>query len=300
MYFFHRSLSRFKDKPSDIVEDEKSHEAETGQHENQDKQTEETRLNPKPEEHKGFVNMAYSQTNGDDQEEKDMGSIFKSFNNFTSRFKFTPEKIEDTKPPEANYGTFDNSPKSPDDSPKKTDEATTNSNEANDVTGVPDKDQNTQRTIDKPANGISEKRGGSRSLPEVPTIVTGSQPNSPQKTSAKDETDGQTSSRQGVRRSTDNILFFEGATLSPDLDLRRRHSTDIIHVPQPLNEELVLEDLKKRGSPFQRRSTKKRQIPGKLSFSTIGADPGGCRGCAPPPETLYPSLNSFPYFASLL
>ncbi|XP_031557758.1 uncharacterized protein LOC116294313 isoform X2 [Actinia tenebrosa] len=90
-------------------------------------------------------------------------------------------------------------------------------------------------------------------MPEVTTIVTAPEPSEPeQKPDEKRKKGGKTASR------SDNVLFFEGATLSsPDLELKRRHSTDFVSVPRPLNEELIQQDMEKKGIPFKRKSTKK-------------------------------------------
>lgn len=248
---FFSSLPRFQNKPSSDSSDSEI-KSDKDHHQNS-QHTEETRLkhDQKSEEGQGIVNMAYSKSHGDVEEERDMGSIFKSFNSFTNRFRFTSDKIEETKP-ESSYGTFSETP------PKTSDETTYQA----DLTTKHDETPTEQNGMTTSPEHKMNKDQHEPKKTEVPTIVTGPQPSSPEKKSKNDKVDGDKSD-EIKRRSAENILFFEGATLSPDLDLRRRHSTDVVSVPKPLNEELVLEDMKKRGTPFKRRSTKKSYLRGK-------------------------------------
>ncbi|KAK3699302.1 hypothetical protein QZH41_018419 [Actinostola sp. cb2023] len=268
-----RSLSRFKSKPTDSDSEEKTADKEdqlqseqSEQHEAELKKSIPVEVNNKDkqqtEDSTGIVNMAYSQTNGDEQEQQDMSSIFKTFNNFTSRFKFTADKIEDTNPTDSIDGTSEQSPKTSDETPAISEELSNLPKDANGVMKTPTDDQNHRQSDDKIniCSDVPKRTEHSSSLPEVTTIVTAPEPSSPEKKSKGEPEKQPASVRFSNRRSTDNILFFEGATLSPDLDLRRRHSTDIVSVPKPVNEELVLEDLKKRGSPIRRRSTKKSRF----------------------------------------
>ncbi|XP_048577698.1 uncharacterized protein LOC5500410 isoform X2 [Nematostella vectensis] len=71
------------------------------------------------------------------------------------------------------------------------------------------------------------------------------------------------------RRNTENVLFFEGATLSPTIDTRRRHSTDMVSVSKPINEELIEDFVKK--SPGQRRKTSRDNTDGKINRRNMGS-----------------------------
>lgn len=282
--YTNRSLPRFNDKPAadsdteqqpDKEKDQKQPESET------DSTPVKTEDKPKPSEKKdkeaeGLDNMAFTKTKGDDEEEKAMNSIFQSFNNFTSKFKFTSDKIEnveaDEKPKDVVDSAAEEAPKDESNivesgnksslpvtenggnqENEKEEEKSNESNEKN-STDVNDKENEStnipQRTI---------------SVPEVTTIVTAPEPSEPENKSEEKRKNGDKATSH-----SDNLLFFEGATLSsPDLEIKRRHSTDFVSVPRPLNEELIQQDMERKGIPFKRRSTKKGIPQGTRGKNTI-------------------------------
>jgi hypothetical protein len=216
----------------------------------------------KDKEKEGIDNMAFLKTKGDDEEEKAMNPIFQSFNNFTSKFKFTSDKIENVEPEVEPKDVVDSSAE------KVVKDSGENSISSKDDIGSQENASEEQKSIEsneniENSNDDKEEKDDSPSnserapsVPEVTTIITAPEPSEPEK-KTKEHRKGTTDDTFS-KRNTDNVLFFEGATLSsPDLELKRRHSTDVVSAARPANEELIQEDMKKRGIPFKRKSTKK-------------------------------------------
>lgn len=264
-------MPRFHDKPAtdsdseqhpDKEKDQKRPESET------DSTPGKKEEKPKPIEKKdkpGIDNMAFTKTKGDDEEEKAMNSIFQSFNNFTSKFRFTSDKIEtvktDEKPEDSVDGGADEATKN--DEPNSVESEENTSLPVTEIEGNQENEEEDEKSIEsneKSTTDLNDKENQSTnipeptiSVPEVTTIVTAPEPSEPENKPVEKRKKGDKATSH-----SDNMLFFAGATLSsPELELKRRHSTDFVSVPRPLNEELIQQDMERKGIPFKRRSTKK-------------------------------------------